>query len=89
MGELLESVFYKGDEVLIERNGKVMGVVIPPPTYERLSRDREEAMDRMFALLEKNWERNKDIDLEDLEQDIDQAIREVRAEMAAERRRAK
>jgi prevent-host-death family protein len=76
LGEILEGVFYRGDEVVIERAGKPMAVVIPAHLYENLERSRE----RMWELIEKNWEHNKNVPPEEIEKDIAEAIREVRAE---------
>ena len=42
-------VYYRGDEVVIERAGKTMAVVIPADRYEALERSRE----RLFDLIEK------------------------------------
>ena len=75
-GELLEGVHYKGDEVVIERNGKVMGVVIPERQYAAIERRRQE----FWQLLERTWETTKDVPSEVLEKEIEEAIREVRAE---------
>jgi prevent-host-death family protein len=80
LGEILESVYYRGDEVVIERAGKPMAVVIPAARYESMERTREQSMDRMFELIEKNWERNKDVPYEVIEREVEQAIREVREE---------
>lgn len=74
LGEILESVYYRGDEVVIERAGKPMAVVIPAERYEAMERDRE----RLFELIEKNWERNKDVPYEEIEREVRQAIEEVR-----------
>ena len=74
LGEILESVYYRGDEVVIERAGKAMAVVIPSERYEAMERSRE----RLFELIEKNWERNKDIPYEEIEREVQQAIGEVR-----------
>jgi len=74
LGEILESVYYRGDEVVIERAGKAMAVVIPAERYEAMERDRE----RLFELIEKNWERNKDVPYEEIEREVQQAIEEVR-----------
>jgi prevent-host-death family protein len=74
LGEVLESVYYRGDEVVIERAGKAMAVVIPAERYEAMERSRE----RLFELIEKNWERNKDIPYEEIEREVQQAIGEVR-----------
>jgi len=74
LGEILESVYYRGDEVVIERAGKAMAVVIPAERYEAMERSRE----RFFELIEKNWERNKDIPYEEIERAVQQAVEEVR-----------
>jgi prevent-host-death family protein len=74
LGEILESVYYRGDEVVIERAGKAMAVVIPAERYEAMERDRE----RLFDLVEQNWERNKDAPYEDIEREVQQAVEDVR-----------
>jgi prevent-host-death family protein len=74
LGEILEGVFYRGDEVVIERAGKPMAVVIPAERYETMERSRE----RLFELIEENWERNKDVPYEEVQREVEQAIREGR-----------
>lgn len=74
LGEILESVYYRGDEVVIERAGKAMAVVIPAERYEAMEKSRE----RLFELIEKNWERNKDTPYKEIEREVQQAIEEVR-----------
>ena len=76
LGELLESVYYRGDEVVIERAGKVMAVIVPADRYEAVERARE----RIFELVEKNWEQNKDVPYETIEQEVGRAVAEVRGE---------
>ena len=49
-GELLGGVFYKGDEVIVERAGKQMGVLIPMEQYQKLERQRTEAQARLEYL---------------------------------------
>jgi prevent-host-death family protein len=76
LGEILEGVYYRGDEVVIERAGKPMAVVIPAGRYETMERSRE----RLFELIEKNWERNKDVPYEEIQREVEQAIRGVRGQ---------
>ena len=76
LGELLEGVFYRGDEVVIERAGKVMGVMIPEGRYRQIERSREEFM----RMVRENWEHNKDVPSEEIERAIEEAVREVREE---------
>ena len=79
LGELLESVYYRGDEVVIERAGKVMGVVIPARRYEALERDRE----WLFKFIDDLHEFNRHVPPGVIEAEIEAAIAEVRAERAA------
>ena len=74
LGEILEGVFYRGDEVIIERAGKPMAVVIPTDRYKSL----EESRDRIVELIEKNWQRNKDVPYEEIEREVEKAVRGVR-----------
>ncbi len=74
LGEILESVYYRGDEVVIERAGKVMAVVVPADRYEAIERSRT----RILELVEKNWEGNRDVSHEAIERDVGEAISEVR-----------
>jgi prevent-host-death family protein len=88
LGEILESVYYRGDEIVIERAGKPMAVVIPSERYEALERERERANMRLMEIIQKNWEKNKDVPPEVIEHEVEEAVREVRAERATERAQA-
>ena len=48
--EMLESVYHRGDEIIIERAGKTMGVLIPLAQYQKLERQRTEALAKMEQL---------------------------------------
>jgi prevent-host-death family protein len=74
LGEVLEGVYYRGDEVVIERAGKPMAVVVPAERYQAMERSRE----RLWDLIQQNWDKNKDVPLEEIEEDIEEAMREVR-----------
>jgi len=74
LGEILESVYYRGDEVVIERAGKPMAVFIPVSRYQEIEASR----DRLVELIEKSQERNKDVPYEVIEREVAAAIREVR-----------
>lgn len=79
LGEILEGVFYRGDEVIIERAGKPMAVVVPARMYEAMQERRK----RFWELIDRAQERNKDVPDEVLDAEIEQAIEEVRAEQKA------
>jgi prevent-host-death family protein len=82
LGELLESVYYRGDEVVIDRAGKTMAVVIPASLYESLERNRE----RLFELIEQNWQANRNVSSGQIERDVDAAIRDGRGKKRNTRR---
>lgn len=73
-GELLEGVHHKGDEIVIERAGKVMGVVIPEWEYRSIERARE----KLWGIVEAIWEANKDVTSEEIEKAVAEAMAEVR-----------
>ncbi len=83
LGEILESVYYRGDEVVIERAGKVMAVIVPAERYQAMESSRE----RIFQLVEKNWERNRDLPYETVEEEVGRAIAQVRGRSRARRGR--
>jgi prevent-host-death family protein len=74
LGELLEGVFYRNDEVVIERAGKPMAVVIPAYLYENIERERIE----MQKLIARAQERNRSVPPELLEREIAEAMAQVR-----------
>ena len=88
LGEVLDGVYYRGDEVVIERAGKPLAVVVPVKLYEQHARNRKESWDRLLEITDRVAERNKDVPIEVIEAEIDEAVKEVRAQMAAESRRA-
>jgi prevent-host-death family protein len=75
-GELLEDVS-RGDEVVIERAGKPMGVVVPISRYDALERRRE----AFFATMAENAEKNRGAPDDELSREIKEAIREARDEL--------
>jgi prevent-host-death family protein len=40
LGEILEGVYHQGDEVVVERAGKPMAVLVPVHEYEQIERRR-------------------------------------------------
>lgn len=80
-GELLESVFYRGDEIVVERAGKAMGVLIPVEQYRKLEQQRNDALARMETL----WAAAPVVDdADDAERDILTETQVVRHEAFAE-----
>jgi len=73
-GQLLEEAYYRGDEIIIERAGKPMAVIISIEEFENWQTERE----RDFAVLDEIRAKNKDISPEKIEADVDEAIKAVR-----------
>ena len=78
LGQLLEEVFYKGDQFVIQRAGKSMAVVISPSEYEAYQRQRESEM-KVFDEIRK---KNDGAKLEEVDSDVQEAIEAVREENA-------
>ncbi len=80
-GELLENVYHRGDEIIVERAGKPMGVLIPMAQYQKLERQRTDAI----AKIEQLWASG--VKMEDLaaaEQEILEETEAVRHGQIAE-----
>ena len=75
-GQLLEEVFYKGDQFIVERAGKPMAVVVPINQYIQWKERRE----RFFAMIDEMRAGNKDVPSEVIEAEVEEAIRAVREE---------
>ena len=82
-GEMLEDV-RRGDEVVIERAGKVMGVLIPPERYGLIERDRE----KLWNTVDEIRDGFKDMSDEEIERLVDEEVRAVRGKNRPKRRTA-
>ena len=78
LGQLLEEVFYKGDQFVIQRAGKPMAVVISPEEYEAYRKQRLQDM-RIFDEIRKKS--GGDIP-EEVEKDVQEAVKAVRRKNA-------
>lgn len=74
LGQLLEEVFYNKDQVVIERAGKAMAVVISPSEYETFKRQREQDM----GIFDEIRKKNKEASVKELEDDIQEAVESIR-----------
>lgn len=73
--ELLGRVGYGGEVAIVERSGKPMVAVIPVALYEQLVAERE----TRFQVLDRIRGRLPDLPVEKVEEDVNKAIRRVRA----------
>lgn len=82
LGRLLEEVYYKGDQYVIERAGRPMAAVVPVWQLEEWQKRRK----RFFGMVEELWKQNKKVKPEVIEREVQEAVRAVRAK--ATRRKA-
>jgi prevent-host-death family protein len=79
--DLLGRVGYGKEVAIIERSGKPMMALIPIELYEQLVEERE----ARFAVLERIRSRLPPVPIEEVEQDVEEAIKAVRGGHAAGR----
>ena len=75
LGRLLDEVYYRGDEVVIERAGRAMVVLVPVGRYEQYQRERQER----FRVLDRIKAKTRKIPAKVLEATIAEAVRAARA----------
>ncbi|MBW1697163.1 MAG: type II toxin-antitoxin system Phd/YefM family antitoxin [Deltaproteobacteria bacterium] len=73
--DLMGSVHYGGEEIIVERSGKPMAAMIPVEIYERLVAERRVR----FEVLKSIRTHLPDVSSEEVEKDVAQAIAKVRA----------
>lgn len=78
LGQLLEEVYYKGDEYVIERAGRPMAAVVPLWQLE----ERQKRRERFFGMVEELQQKNKDAKPAVIEREVAEAVQAVRAKAA-------
>ncbi|MEK7306967.1 MAG: type II toxin-antitoxin system Phd/YefM family antitoxin [Nitrospirota bacterium] len=81
LGELLEEVFYKQTQIIIQRGRKPMAVVISPEEYETYCKQRE----KDFRIFDEIRAQTKKVTPKTIERDVKEAVRAVRKEYASGR----
>ena len=76
--DLVGSVHYGGQVVIVERSGKPMVAVIPVEMYQQLVAERE----ARFQILDRVRSRLPDVPEEEVERDVAEAIAAVRLDRA-------
>jgi prevent-host-death family protein len=75
LGQLLEEVYYKGDQYVIERAGRPMAAVVPVWQLE----EWQDRRDRFFGMVEELRRKNKAVKPEVIEREVEESVRAVRA----------
>ena len=76
--DLLGKVHYGRQAVIVERSGKPMVAIIPIEVYEQFVAERE----ARFEILDRIRERLPEVPVEEVEQDVAEALVAVRADAA-------
>jgi prevent-host-death family protein len=70
LGQLLDEVYYRGDEIVIERAGRAMAVLVPVGRYERDQKERRER----FTIVERIKAKARRVSAKQLGAAIDEAV---------------
>jgi prevent-host-death family protein len=81
LGEVLEEVYYKGDQFIIERAGKPMAALVPLWQVQA----RKKHQERVFGMLDKLWDSAPQTKSATAERDVAEAVRAVRAKSVRKR----
>lgn len=74
LGQILEEVFYKGDQVIIERKGRPMAAVVPIWLLEQWQEQRE----IFFDVIMEVWRKNQKVPQEKIEKEVEEAVTYIR-----------
>ena len=74
LGELLEEVYYRGDQYIIERAGKPMAAVVPLSQLEAWQEQRDD----FFRTIDAVREKNQTTKPETIEREVEEAVRSTR-----------
>jgi prevent-host-death family protein len=75
LGEVLEEVYYNGNQFIIERAGKPMAAVVPLWQVQA----RQKHQERVLHMLDKLWESTPKTRSATPEREVAEAVRAVRA----------
>jgi prevent-host-death family protein len=81
-GQLVEEVYYKGDQFIIERAGKPMAAVVPLWQLE----DRSQRRERLSANVRKVWRSNAKVQPTVIEREVEEAVRTIRTRPGRKKR---
>ena len=79
LGQLLEEVYYMGDQYIIERAGNPMAAVVPIWQLAAFQKRRE----RFFHMVRDVQSRTKGVKPEMIEREVEDAVRAVRKRVAS------
>jgi prevent-host-death family protein len=82
LSQVLDEVFQKGDQYVIERAGRPMAAVVPLWQFE----DRRKRKERFFGMVKEVGRRNKKEKSEVIAGEVEEAVKAVRGKASRRRR---
>ena len=80
LGELLNGVQYRHDNIVITKAGKPVAALVDMATFERMRRKNDGEFEKLWAQFAKGFE---DLSEEKIEELANQSLKEARAEISA------
>ena len=78
--DILGRAYYRGEPTIVEKQGKAMAVVISPEQYEQFQQQQKR---ELFETIDEIHERNRGVDPAVIEEEVAQAVTDVRQERHA------
>lgn len=79
LGQVMNEVALRGDDYIVERAGKPLVAIIPIEKYRQLQQERE----NFSRLMQEFQESVKDVDPQELDEAIEEAVQAAKKETAA------
>lgn len=87
--DLLGSVYYGKESVVVEKKGRPFAVVVNPDEYGSYIKYKEAAKKRVLEIIEEIQAANKDLNFEEALKDITDVVEEARQERYAKGQKSK
>ncbi len=84
LADILGTVYYTHEPVIVERRGRAMAVLISPEDYALLEREKQ----RSFDVVQRIQERNADASPDEVLRDVTEVVEQVRQEQHDKRQSA-
>lgn len=85
LGELLNGVQYRHDNVVITKAGKPVAALVDMATFERMRRKDDGEFEQLWAKFSKGFDDMNEAEIDDL---VNTEVKAVRAEMFAEKQKS-
>lgn len=79
--KLFEEINKENEEYIIQKGKEPVAVVMPYlyyQYYQSLIENEEKSVQRLFALIERNWKQNKNVPLKEIESVVEEAVTAAR-----------